>query len=166
MCQQTSARPLTDPSEPRKVALGDSQERPRAPSGPPSDLPRSSPEPPSQKHANGCRESTNSSRPARAPGTPGHTQPPPLIVYVLTLSHRSSRLSVLSLPPPTPDLGVGGLTGLRPLPPTPKEDLAVSNMRMARSDFSYEYLDEEFNPRRMMLNQDESCSRHLNQLQR
>ena len=47
-------------------------------------------------------------------------------------------------------IGVGGLTGLRPLPPTPKEDLAVSNMRMARSDFSYEYLDEEFNPRRMM----------------
>ena len=42
------------------------------------------------------------------------------------------------------------MTGLRPLPPTPKEDLAVSNMRMARSDFSYEYLDEEFNPRRMM----------------
>ena len=57
-------------------------------------------------------------------------------------------------------------TGLRPLPPTPKEDLAVSNMRMARSDFSDEYLDEEFNPRQMMLNQDESCSRHLNQLPR
>ena len=43
------------------------------------------------------------------------------------------------------------MTGLRPLPPTPKEDLAVSNMRMARSDFSYEYLDEEFNPQRMRL---------------
>ena len=35
-------------------------------------------------------------------------------------------------------IGVGGLTGLRPLPPTPKENLAVSNVRMARSDFSYE----------------------------
>ena len=96
MCQQTSARPLTDPSEPRKVALGDSQERPRAPSGPPSDTPRSSPEPPSRKYANGCRGNTNSGRPARAPGTGGHTQAPPLIVYVLTLSHSSSRLSVLS----------------------------------------------------------------------
>ena len=105
MCQQTSARPLTDPSEPRKVALGDSQERPRAPSGPPSDLPRSSPEPPSQKYANGCRGSTNSGRPARAPWTPWHHQPPPLIDYVLTLSHSSSRLSALSLPPPTPDPG-------------------------------------------------------------
>ena len=103
MCQQTSARPLTDPSEPRKVALGDSQERPRAPSGPPSDLPRSSPEPPSQKHANGCRGSTNSGRPARAPGTPGATQHPPLKTYVLTLPHRSSRLSALSLPPRAPD---------------------------------------------------------------
>ena len=37
-------------------------------------------------------------------------------------------------------------TGLRPLPPTPKEDLAVSNMRVARSDCPYEHLDEEFNP--------------------
>ena len=92
--------------------------------------------------------------------------PPRYIDYVLTLPHRSSRLSVLSSLPPRRTLGVGGLTGLRPLPPTPKEDLAVSNMRMARSDFSYEYLDEEFNPRRMMLNQDESCSRHLNQLPR
>ena len=53
------------------------------------------------------------------------------------------------------------MIGLRPLPPTPKEDLAVSNMRMARSYFSYEYLDEEFSLRRMMLNQDESCSRRL-----
>ena len=52
--------------------------------------------------------------------------------------------------PPAGPIGVDGLTGLRPLPPTPKEDLAVSNMRMARSDFSYEYLDEEVNPRRMM----------------
>ena len=123
MCQQTSARPLTDPSEPRKVALGDSQERPRAPSGPPSDPPRSSPEPPSQKHANGCRGSTNSGRPAGAPGTGGGLQPPPLIVYVLTLSHRSSRLSVLSGLPPRRTLGVGGLTGLRPLPPTPKREV-------------------------------------------
>ena len=54
MCQQTSARPLTNPLEPRKVALGDSQERPRAPSGPPSDPPRSSPEPPSREYANGA----------------------------------------------------------------------------------------------------------------
>ena len=54
--------------------------------------------------------------------------------------------------PPAGPIGVGGLTGLRPLAPTPKEDLAVSNMRMARSDFSDEYLDEEFNPRQMMLN--------------
>ena len=37
-------------------------------------------------------------------------------------------------------------TGLRPLPPTPKEDLVVSNLRMARSDFACEHLDEEFNP--------------------
>ena len=146
MCQQTSARPLTDPSEPRKVALGDSQERPRAPSGPPSDPPRSSPEPPSREYANGSRGSTISGRPARAPGTPGGTQPPALIVYVLTLPHSSSRLSAPAGLPPRRTLGVGGLTGLRPLPPTPKEDLAVSNMRMARSDFSYEYLDEEFNP--------------------
>ena len=146
MCQQTSARPLTDPSEPRKVALGDSQERPRAPSGPPSDIPRSSPEPPSREYANGCRGSTNSGRPARAPWTPCHTQPQGMIDYVLTLSHRSSRLSVLSGLPSRRTQGVGGLTGLRPLPPTPKENLAVSNMRMARSDFSYEYLDEEFNP--------------------
>ena len=92
MCQQTSARPLTDPSEPRKVALGDSQERPRAPSGPPSDLPRSSPEPPSQEYANGCRGSTNSGRPARALGTFGITQPPSLMVYVQTLPHGRSRL--------------------------------------------------------------------------
>ena len=150
MCQQTSARPLTDPSEPRKVALGDSRERPRAPSGPPSDPPGSSPEPPSREYANGCRGSTISGRPARAPGTPWHAQPPPLIDYVLTLPHNSSRLSVLSGLPPRRTLGVGGLTGLRPLPPTRKEDLAVNNMRMARSDFSYEYLYEEFNPRRMM----------------
>ena len=150
MCQQTSARPLTDPSEPRKVALGDSQERPRAPSGPPSDLPRSSPEPPSREYANGCRGSTNSGRPARAPGTPGNTQPQGMIVYVRPLPHSSYRLSVLSGLPPRRTLGVGGLTGLRPLPPPPKEDLAVSNMRTTRSDFSYEYLDEEFNPRRMM----------------
>ena len=120
MCQQTSARPLTDPSEPRKVALGDSQERPRAPSWPPSDLPRSSPEPPSQKYANGCRGNTNSGRPARAPWTPGAHQAPPLIVYVLTLSHSSSRLSALSGLPARRTRGVGGLTGLRPLPPTPK----------------------------------------------
>ena len=152
MCQQTSARPLMDSSEPRKVALGDSRERPRAPSGPPSDLPRSSPEPPSQKYANGCRGSTNSGRPARAPGTPGTTQPQGMIVYVLTLPHGRSRLPAPAGLPPRRTRGVGGLTGLRPLPPTPKEDLAVSNMRMARSDFSYEYLDEEFNLRRMMLN--------------
>ena len=43
MCQQTSARPLPDPSGPRKVALGDSQERSRAPSGPPSDPPEELP---------------------------------------------------------------------------------------------------------------------------
>ena len=167
MCQQTSARPPTDPSEPPKVARRDSQERPRAPSGPPSDIPRSSPEPPRREHANGCRGSTNSALPARAPCTPGDTQPPPALNLPLTLPANT----VLAYPlpqasPPAGPSGVGGLTGLRPLPPTPKEDLAVSNMRMARSDFSYEYLDEEFNPRRMMLNQDESCSRHLNQLPR
>ena len=105
MCQQTSARPLTDPSEPRKVALGDSQARPPAPSGPPSDPPRSSPEPPSREYANGCRGSTNSGRPARAPGTPLTTQPQGMVDYVLTLPHSSSRLSALSLPPPTPDPG-------------------------------------------------------------
>ena len=100
MCQQTSARPLTDLSEPRKVALGDSQERPPAPSGPPSDLPRSSPEPPSREYANGCRGSTNSGRPARAPGTPWCTQPQGMIVYVLTLPHSSSRLPApAGLPP-------------------------------------------------------------------
>ena len=78
MCQQTSARPLTDPSEPRKVALGDSQERPRAPSGPPSDPPRSSPEPPSREYANGSRGNTNSALPAGAPGNGWAPQAPPL----------------------------------------------------------------------------------------
>ena len=99
MCQQTSEKPLTDPREPPKVALGKLREHPRAPSGPPSDIPRSPPEPPSRKYANGCRGSTNSGRPARAPGTGGHAQPPPLIVYVQTLSHSRSRLR----PPPPPD---------------------------------------------------------------
>ena len=150
MPQQSSPKPLKDPLEARKVALGEPRERPRAPSGPPSDTPRSSPEPPSREYANGCRGSTNSGRPARAPGTPGNTQPQGMIVYVLTLPHGSSRLPAPAGLPPAGPIGVGGLTGLRPLPPTPKEDLAVSNMRMARSDFSYEYLDEEFNPRRMM----------------
>ena len=80
-----------------------------------------------------------------------HAAPPALNLPLTLPAH-----TVLAYPlpqglPPRRTLGVGGLTGLRPLPPTPKEDLAVSNMRMARSDFSYEYLDEEFNPRRMML---------------
>ena len=81
-------------------------------------------------------------------------------------SQSKSERSALSLPPRAPDpAGSADSTGLRPLPPTPKEDLAVSNMRMARSDFSYEHLDKS-SARRMMLNQDESCSRHLNQLPR
>ena len=105
MPQQICPKPLKDPLEARKVALGEPRERPRAPSGPPSDLPRSSPEPPSQKHANGCRGSTNSGRPARAPWTPWPTQPQDMIVYVLTLPHRNSRLSALSLPPLAPDPG-------------------------------------------------------------
>ena len=159
---KTAHGPLGSP----KSTLRETRERPRAPSGPPSDTPRSSPEPPRREYANGCRGSTNSGRPARAPGTPWWTQPQGMIVYVLTLPHSSSRLLALSGLPPRRTLGVGGLTGLRPLPPTPKEDLAVSNMRTARSDFSYEYLDEEFNPRQMMLNQDESCSRQLSQLPR
>ena len=94
------------------------------------------------------------------------TSPPLCKHYFLTHPHGSSRLSALSGLPSRRTQGVSGLTGLRPLPPTPKEDLAVSNMRMVRSDFSYEYLDEEFNPRRMMLSQDESYSRHCNQLPR
>ena len=100
MPQQSSPKPLKDPLEARKVALGEPRERPRAPSGPPSDLPRSSPEPPSREYANGCRGSTNSGRPARAPGTPGSTEPPPLIVYVQTLPYGSSRLPALSGLPP------------------------------------------------------------------
>ena len=48
--------------------------------------------------------------------------------------------------PPAGPMGSADSTGLRPLPPTPKEDLVVSNLRMARSDFACEYLDEEFNP--------------------
>ena len=129
------------------------------------ETPRSVPEhPPSRprtsRGAPGCRQAENMQTAAEGAPTPAAQpehlvplvtpSPPRYIDYVLTLSHRSSRLSVLSSLPPRRTLGVGGLTGLRPLPPTPKEDLAVSNMRMARSDFSYEYLDEEFNPRRMM----------------
>ena len=48
--------------------------------------------------------------------------------------------------PPAGPMGSADSTGLRPLPPTPKEDLADSNLRMARSDFACEHLDEEFNP--------------------
>ena len=100
MCQQISERPLTDLSQPPKVVRGDSQERPRAPSKLPSDPPRSSPEPPSREYANGSRGSTISGRPARAPGTPGTTQPQGMIVYVLTLPHGRSRLPALSGLPP------------------------------------------------------------------
>ena len=48
-----------------------------------------------------------------------HPAPPRYIDYVLTLSHSSSRLSVLSGLLPRRTLGVGGFLGLRPLPPTP-----------------------------------------------
>ena len=48
--------------------------------------------------------------------------------------------------PPAGPMGSADSTGLRPLPPTPKEDLVDSNLRMARSYFACEYLDEEFNP--------------------
>ena len=122
MCQQTSARPLTDPSEPRKVALGDSQERPRAPSGPPSDPPRSSPEPPSREYANGCRGSTNSGRPARAPGTPCTTQPQGMIVYVLTLPHGRSRLPAPSGLPPRRTRGVGEFDWAAPTAADPERE--------------------------------------------
>ena len=78
MPQQSSPKPLKDPLEVRKVPLGEPRERPGAPSGPLSDAPRGSPEPPRREYANGCRGSTISGRPARAPGTGGHTQPPPM----------------------------------------------------------------------------------------
>ena len=120
MRQQISARPLTDPREPPKVALGELRERPRAPSGPPSDPPRSSPEPPSRACANGCRGSTNSGRPARAPCTPGKTQPQGMIDYVLTLSHRSSRLLALSGLPPRRTPGVGGFDWAAPTAADPE----------------------------------------------
>ena len=120
MCQQTSARPLTDPREPRKVALGDSQERPRAPSGPPSEPPRSSPEPPSREYANVCRGSTNSGRPARAPGTGWRTQPQGMLVYVLTLPHGRSRLHGLSGLPPRRTRRVGGFDWAAPTAADPE----------------------------------------------
>ena len=67
MPQQISPKPLKDPLEARKVALGEPRERPGAPCQPPSDALRDSPEPPRREYANGCRESTNSALPARAP---------------------------------------------------------------------------------------------------
>ena len=166
MPQQSSPKPLKDPWEPPKVALGEPRKRPGAPSQPPS-APRGAPR---------SRQGENMQTAAEGAPTPP-SQPEHLVLLVArspprskpTFNPSSSHRSRLPAPaglPPRRTRGVGGLTGLRPLPPTPKEDLAVSNMRMARSDFSYEYLDEEFNPRRMMLNQDESCSRHLNQLPR
>ena len=105
MCQQTSAKPLTDPSEPRKVALGDSQERPRAPSGPPSDT-RGAPR--SRQAENMQTAAEGAPFPAAQPEHLGPVvtpSPPRCKHYFLTLPHRSSRLSVLSLPPPTPDPG-------------------------------------------------------------
>ena len=122
MCQQTSARPLTDPSEPPKVAVGELRERPRAPSGPPSDPPRSSPEPPSREYANGCRESTNSALPARAPGTGGYTQPPPLIDYFQTLHPSRSRLPALSGLTPRRTRGVGGFDWAAPTAADPERE--------------------------------------------
>jgi hypothetical protein len=64
---------------------------------------------------------------------------------------RRSLIVVLACPfsrasPRAGPWGSADSTGLRPLPPTTKEDLADRNMRMARSDFACEYLDEEFNP--------------------
>ena len=113
-------KPLPGPGEPRKVARGDSQERPRAPSGPPSDTPRSSPEPPSRAYANGCRGSTNSALPARAPGTGGATQPPPLIIYVQTLHPSRSRLPALPGLPPRRTRGVGGFYWAAPTAADPE----------------------------------------------
>ena len=64
---------------------------------------------------------------------------------------RRSLIEVLAYPfsrasPRAGPSGSADSTGLRPLPPTPKEDLVVSNLRKARSDFACEHLDEEFNP--------------------
>ena len=50
-------------------------------------------------------------------GTP--SPPPPQYCFLSFLSLRFLLLRFVR-PPHTPDLGVGGLTGLRPLPPTPK----------------------------------------------
>ena len=147
MPQQSSPKPLKEPLEPPKAPLGEPWETPRSTLPAALGAPRSSPEPPRREHANGCRGSTNSALPARAPWTPILTQPPPALNLPLTLpAHTVLAYPLPQASPHAGPIGVGGLTGLRPLPPTPKEDLAVSNMRMARSDISYEYLDEGFNP--------------------
>ena len=150
MPQQSSPEPLKDPLEPPKAPLGEPGRRRGAPSQPPS-APRGAP-----RSRQGENMQTAAEGAPTPPSQPEHlglldARSPPRSkpTFNPSSSHRS-RLPDPAGPPPPPDPGVGGLTGLRPLPPTPKEDLAVSNMRMARSDFSYEYLDEEFNLRRMM----------------
>ena len=148
------------------MVLGGPRKRPRTPSGPPSDPPRSSPEPPSREYANGCRESTNSGLPARAPCTPCHTQPPPLIDHVLTLSHRSSRLPAPSGLPSRRTLGVGGLNGLAPTAADPERGSCGQQFENGPLRFRLRVLRRRVQPGRVMLNQDESCSRHLNQLPR
>ena len=127
----------------------------------PSESPGDAPEhPPSRprtpRGAPRSRQGENMQTAAEGAPTPP-SQPEHLVLFVLrspprskptfnpSSSHRS-RLPAPAGPPPPPDPGVGGLTGLRPLPPTPKEDLAVSNLRMARSYFACEHVDEEFNP--------------------
>ena len=138
----------------------------RTPKSSPRRAPRSVPEHPpgrprTSRGAPRSRQARNMQTAAEGAPTPpsqpehlGHldlrTPPRSKPTFNPSSSH-SSRLPAPAGLPARRTRGVGGLTGLRPLPPTPKEDLAVSNMRMARSDFSYEYLDEEFNPRRMVL---------------
>ena len=71
---QTAQGPLGTP----KSSPWRAPETPRSPFPAALGTPRGSPEPPRREYANGSRGSTNSGRPARAPCTPGHTQPPAL----------------------------------------------------------------------------------------
>ena len=78
MPQQSSPKPLKDPLEPPKALLGEPRETPRSTLRAALGCPEGSPEPPRREYANGCRGSTSSALPARAPWTPVLTQPPPL----------------------------------------------------------------------------------------
>ena len=145
---KTAHGPFRTPkSSPRRLP-GASPSTLRAALGPPEELPGAA-------KAEMCKrlQREHQLRPPSQSTLDSSSYPaPPALNLPLTLPAHTVLASPLpQASPPAGPIGVGGLTGLRPLPPTPKEDLAVSNMRMAHSDFSYEYLDEEFNPRQMML---------------